>query len=110
MAGERGPQETTVPASADLSAFQYRAVHLRSDGSAGTFAEVHQVSNGSTPPFGVLTNKPGASSRGARVAYRGMTKLEAGIAIAIGDFVGITGGGGRGTPVTMTAAGTCWIL
>lgn len=109
MAGEFGPFERTIPASADLSAFQYRAVHLRSDGSAGTFVDTVSGSAG-TPVIGILTNKPGAASRGARVAVGGMTKMEAGSAVAIGDLVAVVGQGGRGVGIGPTAQFTGWIL
>lgn len=110
MAGEFAPEELTIPASADLSNFQYRAVHLRSDGSAGTYSEPVGASGAGTAPIGVLTNKPGSASRGARVCVGGITKLEAGSAVAANDMVVIVGQAGRGVGIAPTTAGTHWVL
>jgi len=95
MPGERFNVEITVPASADLSAFQYRCVNLTDSGSAGTFAQAIQAS-ASTAIIGVLTNKPTAAGQGARVCIFGVTKMEAAGAIGIGALV-TQHGAGRGT-------------
>lgn len=111
MAGERGQLlEVTVPASADLSSFQYRGIVLTSSGSAGTHAEV--VGTAATATFGILTNKPAAANRAARVCIQGITKLEAVSAIAIGDIVTVAGAGGRGSALVATplTAGTGWAI
>lgn len=111
MAGEFNPNELTIPASADLSTFQYRAVTLRSDGSAGTYAEGVGASSNGTIPIGVLTNKPGSAGRGARVCVGGITKIEAGSAVAAGDMVMIVGQAGRAVGVNgASQAGTFWFL
>lgn len=110
MAGEFEPREITVPASADLSNFQYRAVTISSLGSAGTYAEPVGASGAGTMPFGILTNKPGSASRGARVCVDGISKLEAGSPVAIGDLVVIVGQAGRGVGIAPSLAGTHYIL
>ena len=102
MAGENQPLEITIPASADLSSFQYRAVWQRSDGSAGTHAEAYGTAG--TPSIGILTNKPGAAGRGARIAIGGVAKMEAGVAVAAGDLVIAAGIAGRATAIGPTTA------
>lgn len=109
MAGEYQPLERTIPASADLSAFQYRGVTIDSAGSAGTFANPVGAA-ASTPVYGILTNKPGAASRGARVCVSGVTKMEAGSAVAIGDLVLVVGQAGRGVGIAPSTAGTHWVV
>lgn len=110
MAGENGPVfETTIPASADLSSFQYRAVFINSSGSAGTFTEAGGTAG--TPPIGILTNKPAAAGRGARVAMQGITKMEAAMAINPGDVV-VAKQAGRGSALSAggSVAGTGWAV
>src|SRR3989304_1568891 len=98
MAGEQKANEITIPASADLSGFQYRAVHLRSDGSAGTYISAMATAiGGGTIPLGILTNKPTAAGQGARVAIGGVAKMICGAAsIAAGELVTVPGMGGQG--------------
>ncbi len=108
MAGENDAIEITVPASADMSSFQYRGVWMRSDGSAGTFAAA--FGSASTPCFGVLTNKPAAAGRGARIAIGGVAKLQAGAVIAAGDIVTVPGQAGQGSAIDQNTAGQSWAL
>lgn len=107
MAGEQKAVEITVPASADLSKFQYRAVYLNSSGSAGTFLETWGTA--ATPSIGILTNKPSAAGQGARVAIQGVAKLEATLAIAAGDIV-TSANAGRGSSIAPTTAYQSWVL
>lgn len=112
MAGELQAHEITIPASADLSSFQYRAVYMRSDGSAGTYSETWTQPGGGSPAIGIMSNKPGASGRGARISMPGgVVKMEAVAAINPGDVVSVWFGG-RGTPLSAggTVAGTSWAL
>ena len=99
MAGERDPEELTFPAGADLSTYQYRGVILNGAGSVAAFSA-------GSPIVGILTNKPGAAGRPARVCIAGVQKLEAICAIAPGDVVTcstdgrgtvLAAGGGAGT-------------
>ena len=111
MAGETQLVEISVPASEDMSAFQYRAVQLLATGSAGTMSSLMSVGHGKgTAPFGILTNKPAAAGRSARVAVYGVAKMVAGAVIAAGDLVTAPGMGGRGSSITPVASGTTWVL
>lgn len=106
MAGSRGPLlEVTIPASADLSANQYRIVGINSSGSAVV------PGNASTPYFGIMSNKPAGAGRGARVTVQGIEKLEAGAAWTPGDLIQCVAGG-RGSPISAdgTAAGTGYVI
>ncbi len=112
MAGDTQVIEITVPASADLSGFQYRAVFLRSDGSAGTYISAMGTAiGGGTMPLGILNNKPGAAGRGARVAIGGIAKMICGAAsIAAGEIVTVPGMGGQGSSIAQNAAGTYYAI
>ena len=112
MAGETKAIEITVPASADLSGFQYRAVFLNSSGSAGTYISAMATAiGGGTIPLGVLTNKPSAAGQGARVAIGGIAKMLCGAAsIAAGALVTVPGMGGQGSSIAVTDAGTYYVL
>ena len=55
MSGETKVVEITVPASADLSGFQYRAVFLNASGSAGTYISAMATAiGGGTIPLGAI--------------------------------------------------------
>lgn len=111
MSGETKVVEITVPASADLSGFQYRAVFLNASGSAGTYISAMATAiGGGTIPLGVLTNKPTAAGQGARVAVGGVAKMLAGAVIAAGELVTVPGQGGQGSSIAVNAAGTYYVL
>ena len=98
MALERALKEISLPASGDLSTYQYRGVALNSGGSV-------IISAGSVSPvFGVLQNKPSGAGQAARVAISGITKHLSGGSIAVGDAVK-TDAAGLGL-VTTTAGNT----
>jgi hypothetical protein len=80
MATENSVICISLPAAADLSAAQYKIVHINSSGQAA-------VSNATSNAVGVLQNKPTAAGRVATVAYAGISKCVAGAAIAAGARV-----------------------
>lgn len=112
MASENQVVEITVPAGLDMSAFQYRAVQMLANGSAGTMSTLMSVGHGKgTAPFGILTNKPAAAGRGARIAVGGVAKMVCGAAsIAAGALVTAPGMGGQGSSIVTTDSGTTWVL
>lgn len=96
----------SYPAGADLSSNQFRAVVI--DGSG----QLQAVGNSSTPPVGVLLNKPSAAGRAGEVAIEGSeVKIEAIAALNEGDLVvASTGGRGSAGIAGGTAAGTAWVI
>jgi len=112
MAGENSVVEITVPAGLDMSGHQYRAVQMLATGSAGTMSTLMSVGHGKgTPPIGILTNKPAAAGRGARIAVAGVAKMVCGAAsIAAGALVTAPGMGGQGSSIVTTDSGTTWVL
>ena len=77
MATENSLLSISLPAAADLSAAQYKIVHINSSGQAA-------LSNATSLGVGVLQNKPTAAGRIATVAHAGITKCVAGAAITAG--------------------------
>lgn len=80
MATENSVFCISLPAAADLSAAQYKIVHINSSGQAA-------VSNATSNAVGVLQNKPTAAGRVATVAHAGISKCVAGAAITAGSRV-----------------------
>jgi hypothetical protein len=83
MAYEVGLQTFTLKAGADLSAAanQYKLVKLDSNGNAVLCAATTDV------PIGVLQNTP-ANNDAAEIAFGGVSKVQAGAALAIGNQIG----------------------
>ena len=84
MSVEKGLQQVSFPAGADLSAKQYFFVEMASDG------EVTAVNAATDKIIGVVQNKPAAAARAAAVGIGGVTKVAmsstaAGAAITRGD-------------------------
>lgn len=104
MAGERSPEELTYPAGADLSTYQFRAVYQKTDGSVDVIA-----TNTGTPAIGVLTNKPAAAGRPARVCKGGITKMEAQASLSAGQYI-VASSDGRGSPIALGVSGTFFVL
>lgn len=76
MATESSLKQDTLPASGNLSSSQYRCIVINTSG------QVAAVSSAGAKADGVLQNKPSAAGREAAYAYAGVTKVEAGAAIA----------------------------
>ena len=72
--------DITMPAAADLSAQQFRAMIVDTNGQATTSAALGKV-------IGILQNKPAAAGRGARIRISGTSKLQGGAALAEQDYV-----------------------
>src|SRR3989304_5881431 len=122
MPGQAGGNLITLPASADLSASQFCAVKVDSNGQValaqGNAAIPDQI-------IGILQNKPAAAGRPAVIQTNGVSKAKAGGALAtIGVKVSSTAAGELVAAVTtdiivgvlLTAAGSrcrlsgvrCW--
>jgi hypothetical protein len=80
MAADNNVQSITIPASADLSAQQYRCITVDSNGRAA-------VANATALVVGVLQNEPSATGQAATVAFAGMSKARAGGTITAGARV-----------------------
>lgn len=89
----------TLPANADLSSHQFKAVDVNSSG------KVVLASAAGQRVIGVLQNKPNAADQGAAVAIAGITKMVASAAIAAGALVTTTNAG-----LAVTGATTNFIL
>jgi hypothetical protein len=87
MAYEAQIGVATLEANGDLSLLQFRAVKMVGAQSVGPVAAVTDKA------FGVLQNKPNAVGQAASVCFSGITKGEAGAAIA------------GGVPVTLDSVG-----
>ena len=85
----------TWPASADLSAAQYKFVKFNGSGKIAVAAAITDVC------IGILQNKPNADGKPAIVMMDGISKCAANEAIAEGDIVG-TSTDGQGQPVAAT--------
>lgn len=70
----------TLPAHADYSAKQYRAVSINTSGRA-------ELTGAGAEAAGVLQNKPDAQDVAATVAINGVTKMHAGESISKGDKI-----------------------
>ncbi len=96
MALDRNLEVISLPAGADLSAYQFRQVMINSGGSVA-------VSTGSvSPTIGVLMNKPAAAGVAAQVAIGGVSRLWSGGSVAAGDLVKSEG---AGLAITTTTTG-----
>lgn len=94
----------TVPASGDLSSYQFRAMYAASDGEATPLTTGTVLTN---PPIGILLNKPAGTARAAEIAITGsVVKMEAAGAVDEGELITPTTGG-RGTPIS---SGTAWAV
>lgn len=78
---------TTLKASADLSANQYRFVEITAAQTVGACNAITDLA------IGVLQNDPDAAGKPAAVAIFGTTKVVAGAAIAAGAKVAPTAAG-----------------
>src|SRR4051812_24809023 len=86
MAYDNNLATISVPASADLSALQYRAMTINSSGQiAATGAGVRSD--------GILQDKPGAAGRPGCLAISGVSKAVAGAAITNGALLMATTNG-----------------
>lgn len=93
MALEKSLVEISLPANADLSTYQFRAVKVVTGGKAA-------LADGSTVPLiGVLGNKPSAAGQGAAVGVGGICQMEAGTTVAVGDLI-TSNAVGQGIPTT----------
>lgn len=98
MTVNRKVNAVSMEAGADLSAAQYRILHVEDDG------QVNINSSTATVCLGILLNKPGAEGRAAQVAIEGsIVKCEAGAAINERDAICAVAGG-RGSAQTTAAA------
>lgn len=77
-ATEQVPGRITRQAGENLSAFQFMAVTLESDGQVDAYNAITDV------PFGVLQNKPDTAGKAAEIVYSGLTKVEFGATVATG--------------------------
>lgn len=76
--------DITLPAGADLSAYQYHFAAVDASGY-GTI-----TSAATTPNLGILQNKPSAAGQAARIRVAGISKLVAGAALNEGDMLAST--------------------
>jgi hypothetical protein len=94
-----GKVDITLPASADLSASQYKFVKINTSGEA----EVATARGEKV--IGVLQNKPSAAGEAATVRVWGVSKVQAAEALAAGDFI-CTSAAGQAAKVAAAATGT----
>lgn len=94
MSQEQNGQNITLPAYADYSSSQYRAMVVNTSGQA-------QAAGADVVIAGILQNKPGAQGRGACVRTFGSTKFQAGTGgVTAGDTLCTESGGKLITAVT----------
>lgn len=79
MALDRALHCISVPADADLSSEQFRAVAVNSDG------EAVKATGAGTAFLGILRNKPAAAGVPAEIAIGGVSRAEAGTPVNEGD-------------------------
>lgn len=77
MATEEAMQCITVPASTDLSSYQYCGVYINSSGQLALAGE-------GVAAIGILQDKPAAQGRAGRVCIGGRSKVKAGATLAPG--------------------------
>lgn len=93
MAIEKSLLEISLPANADLRAYQFRAVKSVTGGKVA-------LADGTTVPLiGVLGNKPSAAGQAAAVGIDGVCQMEAGTTVAVGDMI-TSNAAGQGIPTT----------
>lgn len=80
MAYEEALRCISVPASGDLSSYQYRFVKIDSDGEAA-------LCGAGELARGVLQNAPAAAGRAASIAIEGESKVVAVSGVSAGDLV-----------------------
>ncbi len=95
MPFDGGGTDITLPASADLSTYQYCFVTLDTAGRAAPGTTGAMI-------LGVLQNKPAAADRAARVRTSGISLFKYGGTVQHGDLVA-SGVQGRGTTTAATA-------
>ena len=95
MAYDNQNQCVTLPAAADLSAQQFKAVTVNSSGQAA-------VANATALVTGILQNKPTAAGQAATVCYAGVSKVVAGGSITAGARVTADA---NGNAIAATTAG-----
>lgn len=93
MAYENQPVVVTFPAGADLSAKQYYAMQIESDGEVN-------LATASTAVIGVLQNKPDAQGKASAVAVGGISKAVVNGTVAIGDRLASDANGKFATTTT----------
>lgn len=86
MAKDEAVQLVTLPANADLSAKQYFAVAINSNGRVALAGDGALIT-------GILYNKPDAQDKEAAVAISGRVKTEFGATVAAGDEVAVDSAG-----------------
>ncbi len=84
----------TLEAAGDLSASQFAAVVVDSNGQAA-------VAGAAVTIAGVLQNDPAAIGEASTIVQTGITKMLAGAAVTVGDLV-MTDGSGRAITATAT--------
>lgn len=72
--------DITVPAAADLSGVQFRAMIIDTNGQGTTSGANGKV-------IGILQNKPAAAGRAAQIRIVGVSKLQGGAAFAEQDYI-----------------------
>lgn len=87
MAYESNLNNRTFEAGTDLSGSQYRFV------KQNTSDQVVAIDTAGEAAVGVLQNDPDAADKAATVAVGGISKVEAGAAIAIGDAISVDASG-----------------
>ena len=95
MPFDGGGVDITVPAAADLSAYQYRFITLNTAGRGTVAGAAEQV-------LGVLQNKPSGQDRAARVRISGISLFYYGASVTAGDMIA---SGEQGAGTTTTTAG-----
>lgn len=83
-----------LAAGADLSSSQFRMVKINASGLA-------VAAGAGEKAVGVLQDAPDASGKDASVAFKGVTKMEAGAAVTAGDYI-MSDATGRGITGTAT--------
>ena len=97
MSYEEALKCISIPASADLSAHQFKIVQQTTTGAALAVATGDVV--------GVLQNKPGALGRACEVAVGGISKVLCRTTLAVGDLV-TSDANGIGTAAVASSVAT----
>lgn len=95
MAIEEGLVSTSFKAAKDLSSYQYYFVM-----QSGSDIDIVDNADYTDAAIGILQNEP-ESGETAEVAYGGISKVEAGDDLTLGDYIGSLSNG-KGTPITGT--------
>jgi hypothetical protein len=86
-------EDISLEANADLSAKQHTIMHIVAANRV-TFG-----TGGTTKNIGVLQNKPAAAGRAAEVRVAGLSKLQIGASVSVGDHI-TADSAGRGVGTT----------